>query len=445
MQIPKDFVLGAATAAYQVEGAAWEGGRGPSIWDVFTHQPGRVDHGDTGDTACDHYHLYREDVALMKDLGLDCYRFSVSWPRLFPEGSGPLNVAGLDFYRRLLDELLEAGIQPMATLYHWDLPQALQDKGGWTQRDTAYRFAEYADVVFARLGPLIARFVTLNEPWCSAVLGHVTGEHAPGIQDYNSALKASHHLLLGHGLAVQAFREAGLDNSAVGLTNILTYLRSRTLSADDRSAAVKADSLLNRWFLNPVVQGSYPRLLQAMGIYEFVRQGDMDVISQPMDFLGVNYYRSTVVSYNPQDLLLGAALEEYGEERTDMGWGIDAEGLYLTLRDLGNQYPSLPIYVTESGASFPDIVEDGKVHDQRRIHYLAQHLEQTLQARATGVDVRGYFVWSLMDNFEWTKGYSNRFGLYYVDYSTQKRIAKDSARWYQQVISSRVIDSVRSV
>lgn len=442
MKIPADFLLGAATAAYQIEGAASEDGRGPSIWDVFSRTPGKVFQGQTGDVACNHYHLYKEDIALMKELGLDSYRLSISWPRLFPTGKGRLNQAGMDFYERLLTELVDAGIQPMVTLYHWDLPQKLQEEGGWTNRDTAARFGEYADAVFGRLGNLIPRFVTLNEPWCSTVLGHVTGEHAPGLEDYNAALAASHHLLLAHGMAVQAFREAGLDNSQIGLTNILTYIYPKSDTADDRNAVIKVDSLLNRWFLDPVLRGTYPRLLQALGIYETVHPGDMELISLPIDFLGVNYYRSTVVSHNPDDELLGAAMEEFGTQRTDMGWGVDADGMYHVLTTLMEDYGPLPVYITENGAAFQDVVAGGRVRDEERITYLRNHLAQALRAKNDGVDVRGYFLWSLLDNFEWAYGYSKRFGLYYVDYETQERIQKDSARWYQQVIRQRALPEV---
>lgn len=437
MNIPKDFLLGAATAAYQVEGGAREGGRGASIWDVFSHQPGTTDNGDTGDVACDHYHRYESDIALMKDLGLDAYRLSISWPRLFPDGSGRPNSDGVDFYRRILDGLQAAGIQPAVTLYHWDLPQKLQETGGWTNRDTAFRFAEYADAVFHRLGQTVPLFMTLNEPWCSAVLGHVTGEHAPGIQDYGAALAASHHLLLGHGTAVQAFREAGLDGAQIGLTNVLTQVRSASDSPDDKSASSKADILLNRWFLDPVLRGSYPSLLQNLGIDSLVHQGDLDVISLPIDFLGVNYYRSTLVRNNPDEPLMGVSMSETGDERTAMGWGMDAKGLYEILTRISADYGPMPIYITESGAAFEDRLQSGTVEDGKRISYIRDHLAEALRAKADGVNVRGYFVWSLMDNFEWAKGYSKRFGLYYVDYETQNRIPKASAGWYRDVIRSR--------
>ncbi|QQE77481.1 GH1 family beta-glucosidase [Alicyclobacillus sp. SO9] len=437
MEIPADFWLGAATAAYQIEGGAKEGGRGTSIWDVFSHQPGTTDRGDTGDVACDHYHRYESDIALMKDLGLDAYRFSISWPRLFPNGSGRINTDGVDFYRRILEGLQEASIRPVVTLYHWDLPQKLQDNGGWMNRDTAFRFAEYADAVFHRLGESVQLFITLNEPWCSSVLGHVTGEHAPGVQDYSSALAASHHLLLAHGTAVQAFRESGLDNAKIGLTNVLTQVRPASQTADDTSAAVKADVLLNRWFLNPVLRGNYPDLLHQLGIHQVTRQGDTDIISLPIDFLGVNYYHSVFVRNDPDNPLTGFAMFESGDERTDMGWGVDAKGLYEVITRVAADYGPLPIYITENGAAFEDHLNAGVIDDPKRIAYIRSHLAEVLHARADGVDVRGYFVWSLMDNFEWAKGYSKRFGLYYVDYETQERFPKASANWYRDVITTR--------
>ncbi|KPV44600.1 GH1 family beta-glucosidase [Alicyclobacillus ferrooxydans] len=435
--IPKDFLLGAATAAYQIEGAVDEDNRGPSIWDVFSHTPERTRNGDTGDVACDHYHRYQEDIALMKQMGLSSYRFSLAWTRLFPTGSGTLNEAGLDFYRRLVDGLLEAGVQPAATLYHWDLPQALMQQGGWTNRETADRFADYAHTVFKSLADLVPMYITLNEPWCSSVLGHLFGEHAPGLKDLGATLAASHNLLRAHGLAVQAFRDEHLKSSKIGLTNILTNIEPASDKPDDLAAAAKADAVLNRWFLDPVFRGSYPALLESFGIDKLVQPGDLESISQPIDFLGVNYYQTNIIRANPADPLLGAALDQPRGPRTAMDWGIAPEGLRSLLNMLQRDYPELPIYITESGAAFDDHVVDGIVQDPKRIEYIKGHLREVLRARQDGVDVRGYFVWSLLDNFEWAFGYDKRFGLIYVDYKTQDRIWKDSAKWYQEIIQTR--------
>lgn len=435
--IPKSFVLGAATAAYQIEGAAREDGRGASIWDIFSHTPGRVRNGDTGDIACDHYHRFAEDIDLMKQLGLDAYRFSIAWPRLFPSGSGKLNQAGLDFYKRLVDALLEAGIQPTMTLYHWDLPQPLQEKGGWTNRDTADRFADYADVVFSHFGHSVPRFITLNEPWCSAVLGHLLGTHAPGLSDLGAAIAASHNLLRGHGLAVQAFRAQNIASSQIGITNNLTWVEPASDSPDDLAATERTDAMLNRWFLDPVFFGRYPEQFSAFGIGQLIQPGDMDVIGQPIDFLGVNYYNTNIVRANPADPLLRATMAQPGEQRTAMDWGIAPEGLYQLLMKLHTEYPHLPIYITENGAAFEDYAVDGEIHDPQRIDYVRAHLESVMRANAEGVDVQGYFLWSLLDNFEWDHGYDKRFGIVYVDYDTQARIWKDSAKWYRQLIQTR--------
>ncbi|QSO50682.1 beta-glucosidase [Alicyclobacillus curvatus] len=435
--IPKSFLLGAATAAYQIEGAVTDDGRGVSIWDVFSHQNGRIQGGDTGDIACDHYHRYKEDIHIMKEIGLDAYRFSIAWPRLFPTKSGGLNETGLDFYRKLIDGLLEAGIKPAATLYHWDLPQALMDEGGWTNRETAKRFADYAHTVFTRLGDDISMYITLNEPWCSSVLGHLLGEHAPGLHDLEATIAASHHLLLGHGLALEAFRGENLKSARIGITNILTHNVPASDAEEDLQATDKADAVFNRWFLHPLFRGEYPELQQAFGIGSVVRPGDLELISQAVDFIGVNYYSTNIVSANPSDPLLGLTLEPPGTERTEMGWGIAPEGLHALLLRLHEDYTKVPIYITESGAAFRDQVVNGTVQDRQRIDYIRAHLEQVLRARAEGVDVQGYFVWSLLDNFEWAFGYSKRFGLVYVDYETQERIWKQSAKWYQEIIHSR--------
>jgi beta-glucosidase len=456
LSFPPGFLWGASTAAYQVEGAAGEDGRAASIWDTFSHTPGRVAGGDTGDVAADHYHRYREDVRLMAELGLSAYRFSVSWPRVQPDGRGPLNPAGLDFYRRLVDELLAHGITPWLTLYHWDLPQSLEDAGGWPARDTAARFAEYARSVHAELGDRVRHWTTLNEPWCSAFLGYASGEHAPGRTEPAAAVRAAHHLLLGHGLAVQALRSA--DASAqIGITLNLYPVTPASSAPADQDAARRIDGLANRLFLEPVRLGRYPddvlRDLAAMSDFAHVRDGDLAIIAAPLTMLGVNYYSRHVVAASGAapgaDAGTGGG-EAYrrapsgwpGSERvrfvtrgvatTAMGWEIDAPGLTEVLQRVERDYPGLPLYVTENGAAFddrPDI--DGAVDDPDRVAYLDAHLRACHRAIAGGVPLRGYFVWSLLDNFEWAWGYGKRFGVVYVDYPTQRRVPKSSAYWYR--------------
>ncbi|MGQ4335292.1 GH1 family beta-glucosidase [Streptomyces hayashii] len=453
---PSGFVWGAATAAYQVEGAAAEDGRTPSIWDTFSRTPCKVRNGDTGDIAADHYHRYRDDVALMKDLGLGAYRFSVSWSRVQPTGRGPAVERGLDFYRRLTDELLEAGITPVATLYHWDLPQELEDAGGWPQRDTAHRFADYAEIMGRALGDRVGLWTTLNEPWCSAFLGYGSGVHAPGRTDPAATLRAAHHLNLGHGLAVGALR-ANLPASArTSLTLNLHQVSPLTDSPEDAEAARRIDAVGNRIFTGPVLDGAYPEDLMADTAHlvdwaELVHGGDLEEISRPIDVLGVNYYAPTVVSSGNGT---GAKNDGHGasdhspwtgsehvdfhlanDQLTAMNWAIDPDGLHTLLTGLAASYPRLPLMVTENGAAFDDYVSpEGRVNDPQRIAYLHAHLEAVRRAVADGADVRGYFLWSLLDNFEWSYGYSKRFGAVYVDYSTQRRIPKASAHWYAEVI-----------
>jgi len=440
MKFPDGFLWGAATAAYQIEGAVWEDGRGESIWDRFARTPGKVYQGETGDIACDHYHRFREDVALMKALGHNAYRFSIAWPRIFPEGAGRVNQKGIDFYRRLVDELQGAGILPMATLYHWDLPQALQEKGGWENRETAYRFAEYAAHMYEAIGDAIPCWITLNEPWCSAMLGHLTGEMAPGKRDWASAVAASHHLLLGHGLAVQAYRRGGLKGQ-VGITLICTLCEPATGSAADRAAAQRHDGYANRWFLDPVFLGHYPadmlQLYQPVLRPGLIQPGDERIIGAGVDFLGLNYYFRNIVAHDDAGLLQTRAVHGPGP-KTDMGWEIYPHGLELLLGRIHQVYGGVPIYVTESGMANPDRVgADGTVNDQVRIDYLREHFAAAHRAMAAGVDLRGYFVWSLIDNFEWAFGTSKRFGLVHVDYETQVRTPKASAYWYRDWIRSQ--------
>jgi beta-glucosidase len=443
MPFPPDFLWGAATASYQIEGGANEDGRGPSIWDAFSHAPGNVLNGDTGDVACDHYHRWEADVDLMASLGLKAYRLSIAWPRLFPDGGTDLNRRGLDFYRRLIDRLLEKGIQPAVTLYHWDLPQALEDQyGGWTGRETADRFEHYAATAFQALGDRVPMWITLNEPWCSAFLGYWTGVHAPGVRDLTSAVRASHHLLLGHGRAVAAYRSLGLPGQ-IGITLDLHPHYPRTDSDADRAATRRSEAQHDRWFLDPIFGRAYPEdmvgLYRASGVdVGFVEDGDLEVIGSPIDLLGVNYYFRRIVSAS--DAPLGFSVQqgaEPGMETTDMPWEIFPEGLVDLLARLRRDYPALPTYITENGAAFEDVIgPDGEVDDPRRVRYLRRHLEAAERAIGEGTDLRGYYAWSLMDNFEWGYGYSKRFGIVYVDYPTQRRIPKTSARWYSRVIAA---------
>lgn len=436
---PKEFLWGAATASYQVEGAFDEDGKGESIWDRFSHTPGKVLNGDTGDVACDHYHRYRDDVKLMRNLGLKAYRFSISWPRIFPSGGGRPNQKGLDFYRSLVDALLNAGIKPVATLYHWDLPQALQDKGGWPQRDTAEYYADYAAYMFEKLGDSVALWITHNEPWVVSVLGYGIGVHAPGIRDLSLAVKAAHNLLLSHGKAVKIFRDLKLGDSKIGITLNLTPVYPASSSEADKEAARRYDGFSNRWFLDPIFKGRYPEdLMEVFGGAGYLPQidsHDFDVIAAPIDFLGVNYYTRTVVQASEANRPLMASQVEPKTNITEMGWEIYPQGLYDLLTRIHKEYGGPLIYITENGAAFKDTVnESGEVEDNQRIDYFKQHFIRLHEAIRDGVKVAGYFAWSLMDNFEWAYGYSKRFGIVYVDYPTQERIPKKSALWYRGVI-----------
>jgi beta-glucosidase len=446
VRFPVGFAWGTATASYQIEGAVTEDGRAPSIWDTFSHTPGKIENDDTGDVADDHYHRYDEDVELMGELGVGWYRFSLAWPRLLPDGRGALNEAGLDFYSRLIDALLEKGIRPWVTLYHWDLPQVLQDRGGWPERETAERFAEYAAAVHERLHDRVKHWTTLNEPWVSAFVGHATGRHAPGVQDPEAALRAAHHLMVGHGLAIEAMRAQGGSDSAFGVTLNLSPVAAASDDPADLDAARRADGLTNRIFLDPLLGGRYPEdVLDDVGHVTdgaHVRPGDEDRIAVALDFLGINYYYRTVVRAGPgsrDDLSIWVGNGDIeavsrGLPQTEMGWEIDSDGLYDILVRVSGDYPGMPLYVTENGAAFADEKgPDGAVADPARIAYLDAHFRAAHRAISDGVDLRGYFVWSLMDNFEWSFGFSKRFGLVHVDYDTLARTPKDSARWYARV------------
>ena len=454
---PPGFLWGTATASYQIEGAVHEDERGASIWDTFSHQPGAVWNSDNGDIACDHYHRVTEDLELMHQLGVGSYRFSVAWTRIPPDGKGPANQAGLDFYRRLIDGLLERDIEPTLTLYHWDLPQALEDQGGWVSRDTAERFAEYVDIVAHALGDGVTRWITLNEPWCSAWLGYGSGRHAPGVHDLGRAAAANHHLLLAHGLAVPILRAAG-PKTEVGITLNLGVFRPGTDHEEDVAAAQRADGNLNRLFLEPVFHARYPEdmLDHYAGFapgFSVVRDGDLTTISTPLDFLGINYYFPGTVMDSTRASEARAAgylvplseqfpdlrvlsLETPGSETTSMGWEVDASGLAELLIRIKEEYTSLPIYITENGAAFDDYVDpNGHVLDHERIDYLRDHMTAVHDALNAGVNVQGYFVWSLLDNFEWSCGYSRRFGIVWVDFPTGDRLPKASFHWYATVIA----------
>ncbi|MFC8694542.1 GH1 family beta-glucosidase [Streptomyces parvus] len=434
--LPADFTWGVATAAYQIEGAVAEDGRSPSIWDTFSHTPGKVDGGDTGDIACDHYHRVPEDIDLIKQLGADAYRFSVAWPRVVPGGDGPVNKAGLDFYDRLVDGLLEAGVTPFATLYHWDLPQALQDRGGWTVRETSQHFAAYASQVVERLGDRVKDWATLNEPLCSAWIGHLEGRMAPGLTDLTAAVRASYHLHLGHGLAVQAIRAASSD-ARVGIVNNLSPIEPASTSEADLAAARRADGHINRWWLDPILGRGHPQdMVEEYGVELPIRQGDLETIAAPLDWLGLNYYFRQIVTADPDGTAPHARqVSVPGARLTHMDWEVHAEGLEQLLLRLTEEYGVQRIYVTENGSAYEDVVAaDGSVHDPERVRYLEEHLAACARAVAGGAPLAGYFAWSLMDNFEWAYGYDKRFGLVHVDYATQRRTVKSSGLRYAELV-----------
>jgi beta-glucosidase len=433
---PADFVWGAATASFQIEGATHEDGRGESVWDRFCATPGKVRGGDTGEIACDFYHRYPDDIGLMKELGLDAFRFSIAWPRVLPEGRGAVNEAGLDFYDRLVDDLLANGIEPFATLFHWDSPQALEDKGGWRERSTAEAYAEYAEVVVSRLGDRVRHWITHNEPWVYAWIGHAWGLHAPGRKSEADAVAVAHHLLLSHGWAVQAIRRVAPD-ARVGITLNLSHIYPATDSPEDEAAAYQRDGQDNRWFLDPIFRGSYPADLLERNelVAPHVRDGDLEIASAPIDFLGVNNYSRFIVAAGasgPENVANPDA------QHTDMGWEVYPDGLHDVLVRVARDYEPAAIYITENGAAFPDVrVHDGAVHDIERTAYLESYIGAVGRAIAAGAPVKGYFVWSLLDNFEWGFGYSKRFGIVYIDFPTLERVPKDSFYWYRDLIASR--------
>lgn len=442
LSFPEDFTWGVATSSYQIEGAYNEDGRGLSIWDTFCRTPGKTHKGERGDTAADHYHRWADDIEIMKSIGLQAYRFSIAWPRIQPDGKGKPNQAGLDFYDRLVDALLEAGIEPFPTLYHWDLPQALQDEGGWANRETASYFADYASIVAKKLGDRVSKWITHNEPWVMAMLGHMFGQHAPGIQDPYAAGKAVHYLLLSHGYAVDLLREGSCPGAKVGITLNLSPVYPFSESTEDRLAAVRLDTMLNKIFLHPLMCAQYPEDITSMfaAFLPEILPGDMEIIARPIDFLGVNYYNRTVAQYNPDFPVVQAEpVNPEGNEYSQM-WEIYPEGFFDLLERVHKEYHPETIYITENGICVPDGVDfDNRVRDYRRIDYLQSHIAQVHRAIQAGVPVKGYMVWSLLDNFEWAYGYQMRFGLVYVDFDNQKRIIKDSGNWYGKVIENNGI------
>jgi beta-glucosidase len=430
-----DFVWGVATSAYQVEGAVAEDGRGPSIWDTFCRVPGAIDNGDTGDVACDHYHRWPQDVELMRRLGLDVYRFSIAWPRVMPDGAGRVNPAGLDFYDRLVDALLAAGIRPFTTLYHWDLPQALQDRGGWPARDTAFHFADFATIVATRLGDRVTDWFTINEPLCSAWIGHLEGTMAPGQRDIALAVPAAHHLLLGHGLACAALRSNAAEPPRIGA--VLNLSPCEPAGDDDIAAARRADGHTNRWWLDPLHGRGYPAdMLDVYGVQPPVRAGDLEAIAAPMEHLGLNYYFRQVVTDDPTGPIPHARMVSVPDgQLTAMGWEVHPDGLEELLLRLTDEYRANRIYVTENGSAWIDeVLPDGQIEDKDRMTYLEDHLDAALRAARGGAPLAGYFVWSLLDNFEWAYGYAKRFGLVHVDYETQRRTVKASGHRYAEII-----------
>lgn len=460
MSFPKDFLWGSATSSYQIEGAWQEDGKGPNIWDVFSHTPGKVLNGDTGDVAIDHYHRYRDDVSLMADLGLQAYRFSFSWARIIPDGTGAIEQRGLDFYDRLIDALLEKGIQPMATLYHWDLPAVLQDKGGWTNRDSASWFADYSAVVHDAFSDRVKTWATLNEPWVSAFLGHGTGIHAPGIKNPAAAFAAAHHLLLGHGMATQAMRSQS-SNSQLGIVLNLAPVYLEGEAPGDHPAHTSValhDAILNGLWTEPLLRSRYPNLLFQLGemVTDNIKDGDLATISEPIDWMGINYYQD--IRFVPSEVLPSAdPMNPPGTELpgtvgvepapsignvTSFGWSTTPDGLRALLVNLDGEYDNLPpIFITENGCAYDYPVEDGEVNDTLRVTYMTEHLTALLEAIKEGVDVRGYMHWSLFDNFEWAEGYRQRFGMVHVDFDTQVRTPKRSALFYAKVIADNGLPS----
>ncbi|MFT9599734.1 GH1 family beta-glucosidase [Mesobacillus sp.] len=439
----KDFIFGTATSSYQIEGAYKEDGRSLSIWDTFSRTPGNVFNMDNGDIACDHYHLYEKDIEILKTLGVDSYRFSIAWPRIFPE-QGKYNEAGMNFYKNLITRLIENGIKPAVTLYHWDLPMWAHEQGGWTNRESVNWFMEYAEKCFEELDEHVEMWITHNEPWCAGFLGYHQGVHAPGHTNMEEALKAVHHILLSHGEAVSLLNGKFASSTPVGITLNLSPMYPASNSANDRLAANNADGYTNRWFLDPVLKGSYP--VDMMNLFskyvhsfDFIQEGDLEKISIVCDFFGINFYNRSLVKFNAaSDFLYTSAYSDY--PKTGMGWDISPVEFKDLIRRLRQEYTKLPIYITENGAAFDDQVsEDNSVHDPERQNYIEQHIKAVAELNEEDMNIAGYYQWSLLDNFEWAFGYEKRFGITYVDFETQERILKDSGYRYAEIIKERSI------
>lgn len=448
MKFPESFIWGVATSSYQIEGAHDVEGRAPSIWDTFSRTEGKVSGGHTGDRACEHYYQYREDIRLLSQLGIPNYRFSVSWSRIFPQRS-VLNEQGIAFYRSLINECREYGIKPLMTIYHWDLPQWLQDEGGWVNRLSIDCFLEYARVLFDNFGEDVPMWNTLNEPWCAAILGYGAGIHAPGHTDWREAMIAAHHLLVAHGLTIRLYRELGLSGQ-IGITLNLDSNDSATEEEADQEACNRHDGYLNRWFLDPIFKGDYPEDMKAwyrprIGDFDFIHMGDMEIIGEPGDFLGINYYtRAIIREGNSHSLLQTDQVMPEGCECTAMGWEVHPESLLKLLWRIHNDYTDLPLYITENGAAQNDLIVDGKVEDPARISYLKSHLEQSLRFIQGGGRLYGYYLWSFLDNFEWAFGYEKRFGIVHIDFETQARTPKQSAYWYRDFIKTGSLQAAAS-
>lgn len=437
---PKDFIWGCATASYQIEGAFDEDGKGESIWDRFSHTPGKILNGDNGDVACDHYHRYKEDIALMKEIGIQSYRYSISWPRIFPEGKGQYNEKGLDFYKRLTYELLKNGIKPSVTLYHWDLPQKLQDIGGWANRDVTDYFVEYAGLLFEKLGNVVPYWITQNEPWIVAFLGHMMGVHAPGIKDLKTALEVFHNILLSHGKAVGAYRQLNLPGK-IGIAPNFSTKYPASDKKEDIEACELADGVLNKWFIYPVFKGTYPedvvKFYRDRGAHFDFPPEDMKIIGADIDFLAINYYTSEFVKHHPVNGFVEINNELSQFEKTEMGWIIYPKGLYDLLLRLDNDCNKIDIIISENGAAFDDkIDENGNINDVKRMNYIKEHLIQAHKAIEEGVNLKGYYLWSLMDNFEWSFGYSKKFGIIHVNRENLKRTIKNSGYLYRDIIKN---------
>ena len=437
-EFPADFRWGCSTSSFQIEGGGHEGGRGESIWDRFCDTPGRIRDGSNGEVACDHFHRWPQDLDLARSLGVNAYRFSIAWPRIFPNGRGTTpNAQGLDFYSRLVDGMLERGLEPWATLYHWDLPQALQEQGGWVARSTVDAFVEYTDAVTRHLGDRVKHWITHNEPWCTAFLGHLYGSHAPGLKDYRASLQVCHHLLLSHGRAIEVVRR-NVAQADVGITLSLHPIVPASDSAADAAAAQRHDGTRNRWFLDSLYGRGYPADVLALmgGHAPVIHAGDLQTIATPADFLGVNYYFPEVVADAPGEGVTQSRIVESDDvERTAFGWEVSPQGMVDLLERVQRDYAPARIFLTENGSTWDDVLlPDGRVDDARRVSYLARHLAAARQALSKGVPLQGYFYWSLLDNFEWAEGYTRRFGLVYVDYGTQQRILKASGNWYARFL-----------